>query len=214
MCAKMRRGALNEALLSQGIHKIALGHHHDDAVETFLMSLLYEGRISCFQPVTLLDRTGITQIRPMLYLPEQTVVHVASSWTCRWCIIPARWTSTRSARRSRTSSGTCRRRTRTSKQSSSAQCSACRCLPGRQMSITGKSSRGKSSSLAAFDLAAAKNDASRTEGLRFCWRRSCFAFWWFIGLSLGRRVSGNGCAICSGSGPAVRRTPDRGRPGA
>lgn len=77
MCAKMRRGALNEALLSQGIHKIALGHHHDDAVETFLMSLLYEGRISCFQPVTLLDRTGITQIRPMLYLPEQTVVHVA-----------------------------------------------------------------------------------------------------------------------------------------
>ena len=73
----MRRGALNEALLSQGIHKIALGHHHDDAVETFLMSLLYEGRISCFQPVTLLDRTGITQIRPMLYLPEQTVVHVA-----------------------------------------------------------------------------------------------------------------------------------------
>lgn len=77
MCAKMRRGALNEALLSQGIHKIALGHHHDDAVETFLMSMLYEGRISCFQPVTLLDRTGITQIRPMLYLPEQTVVHVA-----------------------------------------------------------------------------------------------------------------------------------------
>ena len=77
MCAKMRRGALNEALLAQGIHKIALGHHHDDAVETFLMSLLYEGRISCFQPVTLLDRTGITQIRPMLYLPEQTVVHVA-----------------------------------------------------------------------------------------------------------------------------------------
>ena len=41
------------------------------------MSLLYEGRISCFQPVTLLNRTGITQIRPMLYLPEQTVVHVA-----------------------------------------------------------------------------------------------------------------------------------------
>ena len=77
MCAKMRRGALNEALLARDIHKIALGHHHDDAVETFLMSLFYEGRISCFQPVTYLDRTGVTQIRPMLYVPEQTVVHLA-----------------------------------------------------------------------------------------------------------------------------------------
>ena len=77
MCAKMRRGALNEAILSRGITKIALGHHHDDAVETFLMSLLYEARISCFQPVTYLDRTGVTQIRPMLYIPEQSLVHFA-----------------------------------------------------------------------------------------------------------------------------------------
>ena len=73
MCAKMRRGALNEALLSKGLNKLALGHHYDDAVETFLMSLIYEGRISCFQPVTDLDRTGIVQIRPMLYLHERTV---------------------------------------------------------------------------------------------------------------------------------------------
>lgn len=73
MCAKMRRGALNQALLDRGLNKLALGHHYDDAVETFLMSLLYEGRISCFQPVTELDRTGITQIRPMLYIHEQTV---------------------------------------------------------------------------------------------------------------------------------------------
>ncbi len=70
MCAKMRRGALNQALLAQGFHKVALGHHYDDAVETFLMSLLFEGRLSCFQPVTYLDRTGVTQIRPMLYLTE------------------------------------------------------------------------------------------------------------------------------------------------
>lgn len=77
MCAKMRRGALNEAMLARNIHKIALGHHHDDAVETFLMSLFYEGRISCFQPVTYLDRTGVTQIRPMLYVAEQTVCHLA-----------------------------------------------------------------------------------------------------------------------------------------
>lgn len=73
MCSKMRRGALNQALLDNGLNKLALGHHYDDAVETFLMSLLYEGRISCFQPVTNLDRTGIIQIRPMLYIHEQTV---------------------------------------------------------------------------------------------------------------------------------------------
>ena len=70
MCSKMRRGALNQAILDRGIHKIALGHHYDDAVETFLMSLLFEGRISCFQPVTDLDRTGVTQIRqPKKSLP-------------------------------------------------------------------------------------------------------------------------------------------------
>ena len=73
MCAKMRRGALNEALLSRGLSKLALGHHYDDAVETFVMNLLFEGRIGCFQPVTDLDRTGIIQIRPMLYLHEKTV---------------------------------------------------------------------------------------------------------------------------------------------
>lgn len=75
MCAKMRRGALNNALIEQGFNKVALGHHYDDAVETFLMSLLFEGRISCFEPKTYLDRTGITQIRPMLYLTEQQVAH-------------------------------------------------------------------------------------------------------------------------------------------
>ncbi len=73
MCAKMRRGALNQALLDLGMNKLALGHHYDDAVETFVMSLIYEGRISCFQPVTNLDRTGIIQIRPMLYIHERTV---------------------------------------------------------------------------------------------------------------------------------------------
>lgn len=73
MCSKMRRGALNRALLDRGLNKLALGHHYDDAVETFMMSLLYEGRISCFQPVTDLDRTGIVQVRPMLYIREQTI---------------------------------------------------------------------------------------------------------------------------------------------
>ena len=73
LCSKMRRGALNTQLLKLGCNKLALGHHYDDAVETFVMSLLYEGRISCFQPVTDLDRTGIIQIRPMLYIHEKTI---------------------------------------------------------------------------------------------------------------------------------------------
>ena len=74
----MRRGALNQALLDRDLNKLALGHHYDDAVETFMMSLLYEGRISCFQPVTDLDRTGIIQIRPMLYIHEKTIDNFAA----------------------------------------------------------------------------------------------------------------------------------------
>lgn len=78
MCAKMRRGALNQAILDKGFNKLALGHHYDDAVETFVMNLLFEGRIGCFQPVTNLDRTGIIQIRPMLYIHERTVDNFAT----------------------------------------------------------------------------------------------------------------------------------------
>ena len=77
LCDKLRRGALPTALLEQGYNKLALGHHYDDAVETLLMSLIFEGRISCFQPVTNLDRTGVIQIRPMLYIHEKTVDHFA-----------------------------------------------------------------------------------------------------------------------------------------
>ena len=71
LCANMRRGALNRAAASLGCGKVALGHHRDDAVETLLLSLFFEGRISCFQPVTYLDRSGITLLRPMLYVPEK-----------------------------------------------------------------------------------------------------------------------------------------------
>lgn len=73
LCAKMRRGSLNTALIERGIHKIALGHHYDDAIETLLMNLLFEGRIGCFQPVTYLDRTDVTQIRPLLYCREKEI---------------------------------------------------------------------------------------------------------------------------------------------
>ena len=78
LCAKMRRGALNDYLRENGIGKLALGHHFDDAVETFMMSLLFEGRISCFRPVTYLDRSGITQIRPLVYCGEQKIANLAA----------------------------------------------------------------------------------------------------------------------------------------
>lgn len=78
LCAKMRRGALHNAILELGLHKVALGHHREDAVETFFLSLFYEGRLSCFQPVTYLDRTGITQIRPLLYCREAQVASAAA----------------------------------------------------------------------------------------------------------------------------------------
>ena len=77
LCAKLRRGSLNTALTDLGIRKIALGHHYDDAIETLLMNLLFEGRIGCFQPVTYLDRTGITQIRPPRYCREEEIRRVA-----------------------------------------------------------------------------------------------------------------------------------------
>jgi tRNA(Ile)-lysidine synthase TilS/MesJ len=77
ICAKMRRGALHAAMQERGLTKIALGHHYDDAIETFFMSLIFEGRLSCFQPVTYLDRTGVTQIRPLLYCGESLIRHTA-----------------------------------------------------------------------------------------------------------------------------------------
>ena len=81
LCAKMRRGALHDLMGELGIKKIALGHHFDDAVETFMLSLLYEGRISCFEPVTYMSRTGITQIRPMLYVGEGTIRNIAEKYS-------------------------------------------------------------------------------------------------------------------------------------
>ena len=73
LCAKMRRGALHGAAADRNCRKAALGHHLDDAVETFMLSLFYEGRVSCFQPVTYLDRMDITLIRPLIYAEEWQV---------------------------------------------------------------------------------------------------------------------------------------------
>ncbi len=77
LCAKMRRGALNDALRERGCNRLALGHHFDDAVETFMLSLLFEGRISCFKPVTWMSRAGVWQIRPMIYAGEKRIASLA-----------------------------------------------------------------------------------------------------------------------------------------
>ena len=73
LCAKLRRGALSTAMNEHGIKTIALGHHYDDAVETLLMNLLFEGRIGCFSPVTYLSQRDLTLIRPMLLATEYEV---------------------------------------------------------------------------------------------------------------------------------------------
>ena len=74
LCAKMRKGALNQAIKVKGCNKVAYAHHKDDVVETMMMSLIYEGRFHTFRPVTYLDRTEITVIRPMIYMNESDVV--------------------------------------------------------------------------------------------------------------------------------------------
>ena len=77
LCSKMRRGALNTAMKEHGCNKLALGHHFDDAVETFMMSLVFEGRLSNFKPVTYMSRADVTQIRPLLYIGEQRSANLA-----------------------------------------------------------------------------------------------------------------------------------------
>ena len=77
LCAKMRRGALNGEAAVQGCHKVALGHSMDDLIETFFLSLFYEGRIHTFRPVTYLDRKNIHTIRPLMYVPEKEIIAFA-----------------------------------------------------------------------------------------------------------------------------------------
>ncbi|MBQ8836030.1 MAG: tRNA 2-thiocytidine(32) synthetase TtcA [Clostridia bacterium] len=78
LCAKMRRGALHNAAKEMGCNKVALGHHFDDTVETFMLNLFYEGRIGCYSPVTYLSNTDIYLIRPMIYVPEKIVRYFAN----------------------------------------------------------------------------------------------------------------------------------------
>lgn len=74
LCAKMRKGALNEAIKAAGCNKVAYAHHKDDVVETMLLSLIFEGRFHTFSPVTYLDRMDLTVIRPLMYMNEADVI--------------------------------------------------------------------------------------------------------------------------------------------
>ena len=76
LCSKMRRAVLANTCVEKGYNKLALGHHREDAIETLLMSLFYEGRFHTFHPKTVMSRTGITVIRPLIYLPESHVNHM------------------------------------------------------------------------------------------------------------------------------------------
>jgi len=73
LCANLRRGMLNSYAIENGCNKVALGHHQDDVIETFLLNLFYVGSINTFSPKTYLSRTGIHTIRPMVYVPEQAI---------------------------------------------------------------------------------------------------------------------------------------------
>lgn len=74
LCAKMRKGALNEAALDLGCNKVAYAHHMDDIIETMFLSMIYEGKFYTFPPVTKLDKTNLTVIRPLMYVLETDVI--------------------------------------------------------------------------------------------------------------------------------------------
>ncbi len=74
LCSKLRKGALNEKAISLGCNKVAYAHHKDDLIETFLMSLIYEGRLHSFSPVTYLSRMNLTLIRPLMFINEADIV--------------------------------------------------------------------------------------------------------------------------------------------
>ncbi|MDL2217654.1 tRNA 2-thiocytidine biosynthesis TtcA family protein [Christensenellaceae bacterium OttesenSCG-928-M15] len=79
LCAKLRRGALNNAALEHGCNKVALGHNREDVLETFFLSLLYEARINTFAPITYLSRKDVTLIRPFVFLSEKYIKGVVAS---------------------------------------------------------------------------------------------------------------------------------------
>ena len=83
LCSKMRRGDLNNVAIDHGCNKLALGHHADDVIETMMLSLLYEGRFSTFMPISYMDKSKITLIRPLVYIEEKQI-----NWTAKRLGLP------------------------------------------------------------------------------------------------------------------------------
>lgn len=80
LCAKLRRGTLHSNAQQLGCNKVALGHHKDDAIETLMLSISYEGRINCFSPKSYMDKENITLIRPMVYITEKSIKNVVKKY--------------------------------------------------------------------------------------------------------------------------------------
>ncbi|NLJ96777.1 MAG: tRNA 2-thiocytidine biosynthesis protein TtcA [Clostridiales bacterium] len=80
LCAKLRKGAFNNKAKELACNKEAYAHHFDDVIETMLMALFYEGRFHCFSPVTYLDRSDITLIRPLIYVNEQDIINFKNTY--------------------------------------------------------------------------------------------------------------------------------------
>lgn len=78
LCARMRRGILHNLCVEEGLNKLALGHHHDDAVQTFLMNLFYGGKLGCFSPKSYLSRKDLTLIRPLIFCGEREIRNSAA----------------------------------------------------------------------------------------------------------------------------------------
>ena len=88
LCAKMRKGALNQAIKENGCNKVAYAHHKDDVVETMLLSLIFEGRFHSFAPVTYLDRMDLTVIRPLMYVNEADIIGFQHKYQLPVCKSP------------------------------------------------------------------------------------------------------------------------------
>lgn len=88
LCAKLRKGAFNQAAINLGCNKIAYGHHKQDMIETMLLALIYEGRFYSFSPKTYLDRTNLTLIRPLIYVEEADLIGFSRKYQLPICKNP------------------------------------------------------------------------------------------------------------------------------
>ena len=137
LCAKMRRGALHDTAKELGCNKLALGHHKDDAVETFIMNLFDQGRIGCFSPVSYLSRKDLTVIRPLILAEERKSSRQYGGRNSRLSSRAVRWTDIPNGNGPSSGCGRWSTRSGTSNRRYSVPC-------GGRISATGKRRSGTS----------------------------------------------------------------------